>query len=410
MIGMRALVTALALLAMPPLYAAPPAPVAAIVSATVAVTFDRGAVYPALAEGEADRATGRLVTADDPVRIASISKLVTAVAVMRLVDARRLDLDRDVSEYLGWQLRNPAFPDVPITLRLLLSHRSSLRDDADYLIPLGDTVRARLAEPRAWDASHAPGSNWFHYTNLNFPVVASVMEGATGERFDRLMRRLVLAPLKLDACFNWSGCSPAATARAVVLYRANGDVARDDLHGLPPPCLVPPAADGSCDLESYQLGWNGALFAPQGGLRISMRDLARIGQLLARQGRPLLSRAAFAELTRPQWRFDGANGLGENGESDGFFCAYGLGLQLIGSGGAGCHDEPFGDGRMRIGHPGEAYGLYSGLWLDPVTGRGVAFFTSAVPAPAPTGISAFAAAEEAVLRRIAKPQIAKPQK
>jgi CubicO group peptidase (beta-lactamase class C family) len=404
MIEVRALIAALALLAAPPLSAAP----LATVPATVAVTFDRGAIYPALAEGEADRATGRLVTADDPVRIASISKLVTAVAVMRLVDARRLDLDRDVSGYLGWQLRNPAFPDVPITLRLLLSHRSSLRDDADYLIPLGDTVRSRLADPRAWDAAHAPGSNWFHYTNLNFPVVASVMEAATGERFDRLMRRLVLAPLHLDACFNWSGCSLAATAHAVVLYRANGDVARDDLHGLPPPCMVAPAAGGGCDLESYKLGWNGALFAPQGGLRISMRDLARIGQLLARQGRPLLSRAAFAELTRAQWRFDGANGQGENGEPDGFFCAYALGLQIIGGGGVGgregCHDEPFGDGRTRIGHPGEAYGLYSGLWLDPVTGRGTAFFTSAVPAPAPTGISAFAAAEEAVLRRIARLQ------
>ncbi len=372
--------------------------------ATVAVAFDRSAVRPVLAEGLADRASGRWVTADDPVRIASISKLVTALGVLRLVDQRRLDLDRDVSDYLGWRLRNPAFPETPITLRLLLSHRSSLTDDADYLIPLGETVRQRLADPKAWDAVHAPGSTWFHYTNLNFPVVASVMEAATGERFDRLMRRLVLAPLKLDACFNWSGCSAGAAARAVVLYRADGSVARDDLHGVPPPCLVVAAADGTCDLASYTPGWNGALFSPQGGLRISMRDLARIGQVLARQGRPLLSRAAWAELVRPQWRFDGTNGLGENGESDGFFCAYGLGLQLIGSGGAGCHDDPFGDGRARIGHPGEAYGLRSGLWLDPATGRGAAFFTSAVPDDAAKGVSAFTAAEEAVLRRMAGPR------
>jgi CubicO group peptidase (beta-lactamase class C family) len=368
--------------------------------ATVAVTFDRQTVRPVLAEGLADRATGRLVTADDPVRIASISKLVTTLGVMRLVDGGRLDLDRDVSDYLGWRLRHPAFPDAPITLRMLLSHRSGLTDDADYIIPLGETVRARLANPKAWDMAHAPGSDWFHYTNLNFPVAASVMEAATGERFDRLMRRLVLGPLGLGACYNWSGCDAAAEARAVVLYRADGSVARDDLHGVLPACPVAAPADGSCDLESYVPGWNGALYSPQGGLRISMRDLAKIGRLLARRGRGFLSPRSFAAMTTPAWRFSGTNGVGENGAPDGFFCAYGLGVQLIGTGGAGCHDNPFGDGRARIGHPGEAYALRSGLWVDPRTGTGTAFFTTAVADDAPKGASAFTAAEEAVLARV----------
>jgi CubicO group peptidase (beta-lactamase class C family) len=83
----------------------------------------------------------RNVTADDPVRIASISKLVTALGVMRLVDQGRLDLGRDVSDYLGYPVRHPAFPDRKITLRLLLSHQSGLIDaDELYLIPLGVTV------------------------------------------------------------------------------------------------------------------------------------------------------------------------------------------------------------------------------------------------------------------------------
>jgi CubicO group peptidase (beta-lactamase class C family) len=209
-----------------------------------------------------------------------------------------------------------------------------------------------------------------------------------------------MAPLKLGACFNWSGCDASAAARAVVLYRADASVARDELHGSLPTCPVIPAADGSCDLAAYTPGWNGALFSPQGGLRISMRDLAKVGQLLARGGRGFLSPAAFAALTTPQWRFDGTNGLGEDGAPDGFFCAYGLAVQLIGSGSAGCHDEPFGDGVPRLGHPGEAYGLRSGLWVDPKTGRGVAFFTTAVADDAPKGASAFTAAEEAVLARV----------
>src|SRR4051794_22772706 len=86
------------------------------------VTFDRTGVTGSGASGLADRARGRRLTVDDPVRIASVSKLVVALGVMRLAEERRLDLDRDVSDYLGWRLRNPAFPDRPITLRLLLSH------------------------------------------------------------------------------------------------------------------------------------------------------------------------------------------------------------------------------------------------------------------------------------------------
>ncbi len=367
--------------------------------ATVAVTFDRQHSTPVLAEGKADRATHRAVTPRDPARIASISKLVVALGVMRLVDQHRLDLDRDVSDYLGWRLRNPAFPDTKITLRLLLSHRSSLTDGADYAIPLGENLRQRLADPRAWDKDHPAGSDWFHYTNLNYPVVASVMEAATGERFDQLMARLVLRPLKLSACYNWSPCDAREAARAVVLYRADGAVAKDDLGGRLPDCPVNTAAGVACDLATYRAGENGALFSPQGGLRISMADLARIGQLLARKGQGLLSPRAFAAMTTPLWRFNGHNGMGENGEADGFFCAYGLGVQVLGTGGQGCHDDLFPDHRLRIGHPGDAYGLKSGLWVDPQTGRGIAFFTTAVADDAPKGRSAFTAAEEAVVAR-----------
>ena len=390
----RALGAVLALLAAPAL-ALPPA--------SVAVEFDRTHVRLVLAEGEADRGSHRLVSAKDPVRIASISKLVTALGVMRLVDAGKLDLDLDVSFYLGYRLRNPAFPDKPITLRLLLSHQSSLLDGADrYIIPLGETLQQRLAESAVWDGAHAPGSGWFHYTNLNFPVVASVMERVTGERFDTLMKRLVLKPLKLNACFNWSECSRKAAARAVVLYRASGEVAKDDLHGALPGCLVVTRPDDTCDLAAYTPGDNGSLFSPQGGLRISMRDLAKVGRMLARGGKGFLSAKSFAEMSRPQWRFDGTNGLGEDGTASGFFCAYGLAVHLIGAGGPGCHDDLFGDSMARLGHSGDAYGLKSGLWIDPKTGRGLAFFTTAVPDDAGTGRSAFTSAEEAIVERSAK--------
>src|SRR5690606_22111793 len=104
-----------------------PGPVAA-----VRVAFDRDGVTGAHAAGMADLATGREVTVDDPSRVASISKLVVAIGVLRLVEEGTLDLDADVSELLGWPLRHPEFPDVPISLRLLLSHTSGLTDVAGY--------------------------------------------------------------------------------------------------------------------------------------------------------------------------------------------------------------------------------------------------------------------------------------
>src|SRR5688572_27683724 len=229
-------------------------------------TFDRNVITGQGAAGLADRLLARPLTIDDPARVASVSKLVVALGVMRLVEEGRLDLDRDVSDWLGWPLRNPAFPDRPITLRMLLSHRSSLVDGIDYAIPFGTALEHALADPAAFDGAHPPGG-YFRYSNLNFPVIATVMERATGERFDRLMARLVLEPLDLDACFNWTNCSAAAVGRAIVLYAPNGTVLRDDLRGRRPICPVLAPEGSACDLSGYLQGSNGALFSPQGGLR-----------------------------------------------------------------------------------------------------------------------------------------------
>lgn len=340
--------------------------------AEVRVGFDSAGERSVDARGLADRVARRRVTADDPVRVASVSKLVVALGVMRLVEAGTLDLDRDVSDWLGWRLRNPAHPDTPITLRLLLSHRSSLTDGIDYIVPLGVRMQDAVADPKAWDAGHPPG-RYFRYTNLNFGVIATVIERATGDRFDRVMAREVLAPLGLDACYNWgAGCSDAAIARAVVLYRANGDVARDDLSGRRPDCPV--VAVQGCDLAGYRPGNNGAIFSPQGGLRISMRDLGKIGRMLLQNGGGFLRPESVAAIEAAAWTFDGSNG----DTAQGFYCRYGLATQTVPTRVAGCEDDLFGDRRTWVGHAGEAYALRSGLWIDRASGRGVAFFATAV--------------------------------
>jgi len=372
--------------------------------ATVRVGFDRYGITSVQTEGFADKAAARRITASDPVRVASISKLVTTIGAMRLVEAGKLDLDTDVSRYLGFKLRNPAFPDVPISLRMLVSHRSSLTDAAGYWqTPLDGRLRDTLTNPRAWDEKHAPGT-FFRYTNLNFPVVAQVMERVTGERFDSLMQRLVLKPLGTDACFGWSACDEAITARAVVLYDSSGKPLMDDNHGRRPDCTVRPARDGSCDLSRYRPGENGALFGPQGGLRISAIDLARIGMMLlgdgtlALNGVRLLSRESAHAMATPLWQYDGRNGLTFEEDSDdhqpGFFCRWGMGMQILATHAEGCRDDPFGDGVARIGHSGTAYGIQAGIWLDRERGSGVVWFATGMPEERTGGRSAFSALEE----------------
>jgi CubicO group peptidase (beta-lactamase class C family) len=377
--------------------AAPAAPVA-----TVRVAFDRDGITATRAHGFADEATGRKVTAGDPVRVASISKLVTAIGVMRLVEAGKLDLDADVGDVLGFPLRNPAFPDRPVTLRLLMSHRSSLADGAGYWqTPLGGKLKDVLDDPKAWDPRHAPGT-YFRYTNLNFPIVAQVMEHAAGERFDRLMDRLVLQPLGIEGCFNWASCNDAAVARAVVIYDGDGKPAKDDLNGRRPDCPVNTAEDGSCDLAQWRPGENGGLFSPQGGLRISMNGLARIGRMLLRDGEldgvRILLPASVRELAKPLWQYAPGQGLTYEEDTgdlgDGFFCRYGMAMQTLATPVEGCRDDPFGDGIARVGHSGSAYGLQSGLWLDREGGTGVVWFATGMPDERLGGRSAFSAVEE----------------
>jgi CubicO group peptidase (beta-lactamase class C family) len=356
------------------------------------VTFDRRGTTNSGSRGIADPADGRPITIDDPVRVASISKLLVALAVMRLVEAGRIDLNADVSDALGWRLRHPQHPDVPITLRLLLSHRSGLTDGVDYVVPLGKSLRNVVLDSKAWDPEHAPGQA-FRYANVGFPVIASVLERRTGERFDRLMRRTVLEPLRLDACYNWSGCSTEAFRRAVVLTLPDGTVLRDDLRGAAPPCPVAVVEGGSCDLDRYVLGENGAIFSPQGGLRISARDLTVIGRLLLDRGRHagkrFLRPASIDAILTPVWTYNGANG----DTSGGFYCRYGLASQSLPTPLTGCDDALFG-GRAMVGHAGDAYGVRSGLWIDRRRGNGIAYFAVGNGPDPKKGRTSYRAVEE----------------
>lgn len=343
--------------------------------------FGRRYIHPT------DRALDLPVNERTMFRIASISKLVVSVAVMRLVDEGRLDLDADVSQALGWRLRHPQHPQAPLSLRLLMTHRSGLNDAGGYNWGAEVALREALQpggrlfrDGVAWRADRAPGT-WFNYTNLNWGVIGTVMERATGERFDRLMHRLVLQPLGLRGGFNPAGLPGDDADDLATLYRRRRMEGEREIWEPDGP-WVPQADDHrpgrprpQAGLEAYVPGTNGTLFGPQGSLRISVADLGILMQMLMNggqhRGQALLSPRALGLLASEQWRFDPAR---PNGDTlDDGMLSWALGPQRFTDvSGPGRGDRLVeGGGLTGWGHMGDAYGLLASFVLDPVRRHGM---------------------------------------
>ncbi|MGE3928864.1 MAG: serine hydrolase domain-containing protein [Hyphomonadaceae bacterium] len=360
-----------------------------------------GRIAASDAVGYANPLTRRHLRADAPMRVASISKLATTILILQQVDAGRIGIDDDVSETLGFSLRNPAFPSAPVTVRLLLSHRSSMRDGAVYWGALGERLSdffapggVRWEDGAHWDEAQPPGA-YFKYCNLGFGVLATLVEKLEGKRFDIVAHESLLHPLGLDSGFNWSGSEDAYIARGAPLWQPeNGAWAAQLDEPLPvgrAPLFLNP---NELPLAGYSIGENGLLFSPQGGLRASVRDLARIGALLIGHSAPFLSAQSLALMQTQSWRFDGANGDDENG----FWRAYAHGMQIIAADDPAC---PIANlRRSLVGHSGDAYGLRGGLFLDPQARSGFAFLFNGGPADdvrARGARSGFLRSEEAAL-------------
>jgi CubicO group peptidase (beta-lactamase class C family) len=309
-------------------------------------------------------------------RIASISKMMTALGVMRLLEDGKLDLDADVSGYLGFALRNPHFPERAITLRHLMTHTSSLRDDAGYSWGADTALKdvlvpgARLYDKGGMWASNAGPGDYFTYCNLGWGITGTIMECVTGERFDRLMQRLLIQPLGLSAGYNPVQLAPAALANLATLYRKRTtDTEVWDPNG---PWIA--QADDYADhapgepngIEHYVIGANATPFSPTGGMRISAHDMGTVMLMVMNKGmhngRRILKQATLLRMFSRQWTYDGKGG---NGDSlGGLFNAWGLGNEQF-------PDNPDthtrvveGGGFAAAGHLGDAYGLMSLFMAD----------------------------------------------
>lgn len=349
-------------------------------------------------------------------RIASVSKMMTTVGLMKLVEQGKLSLDQDVGFYLGFSLRNPHFPQQPVTLRSLLSHTSSLRDAGGYSWGPERSLRDVFTAggDLMWAATAPPG-RYFTYANLNWGVIGTVMEQVTGERFDLLMRRLLLDPMDLRGGYNPAAFSADDVANTATLYRKRTleteawqpqgpwIAQADDYHA-----RVPAAPAG---IERYVIGSNATVFSPTGGLRISAAGLGKIMRMLLDggryQGKQVLQPASIALMFGRQWQLalDGGNGDSERG----LYRAWGLGNQqfdaVAGQGNRLVEDASF----AAVGHLGDAYGLVSAFVLDFANKNGMVSLvggTGSDPERYPGRYSAMGRSEELILTTLYRGAIA----
>jgi CubicO group peptidase (beta-lactamase class C family) len=240
-----------------------------------------GKVAYAAQRGLADRDRGVPVSAATKFRIASISKTITATALMQFWEQGRFRLDDDVSLHLGYKLAHPQFPDTPITFRQLLTHTAGFKDGPAYDAFLMHTYHHSTNAPGLREllcpggefyrdgavfGTNAPGAK-YAYSNLGFGLLGTLVERFADERFDRYCTRVVLAKLDMTASFNPADLG--TNAPLAVLYEPDGTGWQskcDDYRGAAPPDRLG---------KAYPVGRNALPCAPQGGLRASALELAK---------------------------------------------------------------------------------------------------------------------------------------
>jgi len=162
-------------------------------------------------------------TPDTIYVIASITKTIVGTALMQLWEQGLFDLEEDVNGYLPFSLRNPNFPDIPITFRMLLSHASSLNTNSrneyywmnfsgdppfgffpmpyleEFLLPDG-----KYYHEDVWSDIYKPGEHAM-YANVGFDLVSYLVEILSGENFLSYCQDHIFDPLKMyNTSFNLS--------------------------------------------------------------------------------------------------------------------------------------------------------------------------------------------------------------
>ncbi|MEG0944069.1 MAG: CapA family protein [Angelakisella sp.] len=283
-------------------------------------------------------------------RTASIAKPITTMVALVLYDDGSIDLDGDISQHIGFPVRNPKYPDNMITPRQLMTHTGSVIDSGGYYDAIGHTPFCGLSQlmHRNIFTPYPPGEIYI-YSNLSAGMVGSVAAGQANEHLWSLSQRRLFVPLGIGATY-LSKSIPDQN-RIAAIYSGSKKT-------------FDPIADGTAESyykrippgEQYMLG--------HGDLYLTASDLARLGMVLAGDG--LVGNARI--LKRDTVQMMNAMQFHVNPKSEGIPEIFrGLGVQIF---------PQLLPGRSFAGHQGNAYGMMGCLLYEPEKGTGVAFLTN----------------------------------
>lgn len=132
--------------------------------------------------------------------IASISKTFVGTAIMQLVEQGKLRLDDDVNQYLDFRVRNPYFSQIPITIRMLLSHQSSIKKGATY--NSFAIFKSKQDKNIKQLFNNCKPGTAYDYSNLGYVLLGAVIEEVSGMRFDDYIDKNIITPMGLYGSYN----------------------------------------------------------------------------------------------------------------------------------------------------------------------------------------------------------------
>lgn len=301
------------------------------VGLAVAVVKDNKLVYTH-AFGLKDKDTNTPLTNDALFRIASISKSFSSTAIMQLAEAKKLSLSDDFSKLVGFKVRNPKFPETVITLKMVLSHTSSVNDSQGYF-NLDVINPAKNPDWAKCYNNYAPGAG-YEYCNLNFNMVGTVIEKISGVRFDQYIKHHILDPLGLYGGYCVDSLDKS---RFTTLYEYDDKTKQ----------FTAAAAaynPRSAEIKNYTMGYSTPILSPTGGMKITATDLARYMMMHMNYGKYDGGRLITKKSSKTmQTKLSDE----EN---------YGLALRI---------SDQLIPGQTMVGHTGSAYGLYSIMFFEP---------------------------------------------
>ena len=173
-------------------------------------------------KGFANLKTGKKIDATTPIHLASVSKVLTATAILRLVQQDNITLDQKVTDWL------PKFPYKSTTIRTLLNHRSGLQHYANFpglmkknwnrkKILTNQDIFNLLAQKKF--RLKTPNDTHFDYCNTNYVILALIIEKATGLNYRQAMQELIFKPLGMTNSYVFNYETDRETASKS--YRGN---------------------------------------------------------------------------------------------------------------------------------------------------------------------------------------------